>query len=60
MAERAVAMAREAPEDAYAGLAPEDRLMHGALPHLDLYDETGISPQALRERALGLRMPLAR
>lgn len=52
LADRAVAMAREAPEDAYAGLAPEDRLMRGALPRLDLYDETSISPQALRERAL--------
>ena len=36
LAERAVAMAREAPEDAFAGLAPEDRLMRGALPRLDL------------------------
>ena len=27
LAERAVAMAREAPEDPYAGLAPENRLM---------------------------------
>jgi len=52
LADRAVAMAREAPEDAYAGLAPEDRLMRGALPQLDLYDGTSISPQALRERAL--------
>lgn len=52
LADRAVAMAREAPEDAYAGLAPEDRLMRGALPQLDLYDGTNISPQALRERAL--------
>lgn len=52
LADRAVAMAREAPEDVYAGLAPEDRLMRGALPQLDLYDGTNISPQALRERAL--------
>lgn len=52
LADRAVAMAREAPEDAYAGLAPEDQLMRGALPQLDLYDGTNISPQALRERAL--------
>ncbi len=26
---RALAMAREAPEDRWAGLAPEDRLLHG-------------------------------
>lgn len=52
LADRAVAMAREAPEDAYAGLAPEDRLMRGDLPQLDLYDDTGIHPQNLRERAL--------
>jgi PmbA protein len=52
LADRAVAMAREAPEDAYAGLAPEDRLMRGALPQLDLYDERDIRPQDLRARAL--------
>ncbi len=52
LADRAVAMAREAPEDAYAGLAPEDRLMRGAVPQLDLFDENALSPQDLRERAL--------
>ena len=52
LAERAVAMAREAPEDAFAGLAPEDRLMRSTLPALDLRDETEMHPQALRERAL--------
>eukprot|EP01035_Chromulina_nebulosa_P009555 gene9555-12902_t len=36
LVERAVAMAREAPEDAWAGLAPEDRLLKGAPPQLDL------------------------
>lgn len=52
LVDRAVAMAREAPEDAYAGLAPEDRLMRGALPSLDIEDKTVVAPQALRERAL--------
>src|SRR6478672_8651198 len=36
--ERAVAMARLAPEDPYAGLAPQDRLARGPFPDLDLYD----------------------
>lgn len=35
---RAVAMAREAPEDPWAGLAPADRLLHGDPPQLDLDD----------------------
>jgi PmbA protein len=52
LAERVVAMAREAPEDAYAGLAPEDRLMRVEAPALDLDDGSEPSPQALRERAL--------
>jgi PmbA protein len=52
LAERAVAMAREAPEDDYAGLAPENRLMRGAVRQLDMQDETEMRPQDLRERAL--------
>jgi PmbA protein len=52
LAGRAVAMAREAPEDAFAGLAPEEMLVRDALPRLDLHDDTEISPQTLRERAL--------
>lgn len=52
LAERAVAMARQAPEDAFAGLAPEEMLVRDALPRLDLHDDTEISPQTLRERAL--------
>src|SRR3712207_4280781 len=35
LVERAVAMAREAPEDPFAGLAPQDRLMRGAGPDVD-------------------------
>lgn len=52
LAERAVAMAREAPEDAWAGLAPENRLLHGAPPQLDLDDGGIVSPEALKEAAL--------
>ena len=51
LAERAVAMAREAPEDPYAGLAPENRLMQDELPALELFDKTEVHPQDLRERA---------
>lgn len=52
LVERALAMAREAPEDPWAGLAPEARLMHGSCPDLDLDDRAEIGPQALRDRAL--------
>src|SRR5690606_22025298 len=38
LVERAVAMAREAPEDNFAGLAPEDRLLRDAPAALDLDD----------------------
>lgn len=52
LAERAVAMARAAPEDPYAGLAPVDRLSKGPFPDLDLRDHDEPGPQALREMAL--------
>jgi len=52
LAERAVAMAREAPEDLYAGLAPEERLQRGAAPELDLDDGREPSPAELKARAL--------
>lgn len=51
LVERAVAMAREAPEDAWAGLAPADRLMQGDVPQLDLADHDEPSPGALRDAA---------
>jgi PmbA protein len=51
LVERAVAMARLAPEDPYAGLADPDRLARGPLPELDLYDPTEPTPEALEERA---------
>lgn len=49
---RCVAMAREAPEDAYAGLAPQNMLFTGPVPDLDLDDNSEADPQALREAAL--------
>jgi PmbA protein len=51
LVERAVAMARLAPEDPYAGLADPDRLARGPLPDLDLYDPTEPSAEALEARA---------
>src|SRR3546814_3257802 len=51
---RCVAMAREAPEDPYAGLAPEELLFKGAIPDLDLDDGSEADPQSLREAALGV------
>ena len=51
LVERAVAMAREAPEDRWAGLAPAERLMHGAAPLLDLADDGEVTPSELRELA---------
>jgi PmbA protein len=51
LVERAVAMAREAPEDPWSGLAPEDRLMRGAAPDVDGDDHADPSPAQLRERA---------
>lgn len=52
LAGRAVDMARAAPEDQYAGLAPEGLLHRTALPPLDLEDSAEPSPQDLLARAL--------
>lgn len=52
LAARAVAMARAAPPDQYAGLAPEDRLLHGAPADLDLVDPAERTPAELRALAL--------
>lgn len=52
LAERCLAMAREAPEDPFAGLAPDDRLHRGRLPELDSDDPFEPDPQELRARAL--------
>ncbi|MBL0768452.1 TldD/PmbA family protein [Sphingopyxis sp. DHUNG17] len=54
LVDRCVAMAREAPEDPYAGLAPEDRLFKGPTPDLELDDGSEADPQALRETALAV------
>jgi len=51
LVERAVAMARLAPEDPYAGLADPEMLARGALPELDLYDPAEPSPETLEDRA---------
>lgn len=52
LAERAVAMAGQAPEDEFAGLAPEDLLMRDAPRLLDIDDTVDVSPQDLRDRAM--------
>jgi len=52
LVERAAAMAREAPEDQYAGLAPEDRLLRGEPVQIDADDGADPSPASLKERAL--------
>ena len=51
LAQRAVEMARIAPEDPFAGLAPQDRLFAGDLPDLEMSDPSEPSPAALREAA---------
>ena len=51
LVERAVAMAREAPEDPWSGLAPEDRLLKGTASAVDGDDGFDPSPQQLRDRA---------
>lgn len=51
LVERAVAMARLAPEDPYAGLAPEDRLARGPFVELDLYDPSERSAADLEAAA---------
>jgi PmbA protein len=48
--ERAIAMARLAPEDKYAGLAPKERLTKN-FPALDLEDAEEPAPEVLVERA---------
>lgn len=50
LAARAVAMARAAPEDRFAGLAPAELLRRGALPDLALEDPAELAPEVLRLR----------
>ncbi|HEX5378445.1 MAG TPA: TldD/PmbA family protein [Phenylobacterium sp.] len=51
LVERAVAMARLAPEDPYSGLADPAGYAKGPLPDLDLYDTAEPSPESLEETA---------
>jgi PmbA protein len=52
LVERCLAMAKEAPEDRYAGLAPENLLAIGERPSIDGYDGCDPDPAELRARAL--------
>ena len=52
LVERVLAMAAEAPDDQYAGLAPADQLFGGNPADLDLDDGGDPDPAELRERAL--------
>ncbi|HUZ13254.1 MAG TPA: metallopeptidase TldD-related protein [Caulobacteraceae bacterium] len=52
LVERAVAMARLAPEDPYAGLADREQLARGPFPDLDLFDASEPDAEALEQRAL--------
>jgi PmbA protein len=49
--DRALAMAREAPEDRFAGLAPEEQLFRGEPANLDLDDGGDPDPGELKQRA---------
>ncbi|RRN64503.1 TldD/PmbA family protein [Caulobacter sp. 602-1] len=51
LVERAVAMARLAPEDPYASLAPHDRLAKGPFPELDLVDPYEPTAETLETQA---------
>ncbi|OYW16243.1 MAG: modulator protein [Novosphingobium sp. 12-64-8] len=51
LAIRAVAMARAAPADKFAGLAPEELLLRAGAPALDLDDPVEPSPRDLRTMA---------
>ena len=52
LVERCLAMAREAPEDPYAGLASTELLQSGEPPSLDSLDPREPDPAELRARAL--------
>lgn len=49
---RALAMAREAPEDPYAGLAPAELIAHGPFADIESEDGEEGDPRDLRARAL--------
>ncbi|PZU11781.1 metallopeptidase TldD-related protein [Sphingomonas sp.] len=52
LVERAVAMAREAPEDPFTGLAPPELLLSGVAPEIDGDDGDDPAPDRLRALAL--------
>src|SRR5436190_19200200 len=52
LVERCLAMAEQAPEDRYAGLAPSELLARGEIPLLDQDDKAEPDPTELRARAL--------
>lgn len=54
LVERAAAMAREAPEDPWSGLAPEDRLMKDGGPDVEGDDGRDPLPTELKARALAM------
>ena len=54
LVERAAAMAREALEDPWSGLAPEDRLIRGPGPDVEGDDGGDPSPVELKARALAI------
>ena len=54
LVERAAAMAREAPEDEWSGLAPEDLLMRDRGPDVDGDDGADPAPTELKARAMAI------
>jgi PmbA protein len=48
---RTLDMAKAVPEDEYCGLAPEERLAKGPFPDLELFDDTDVSAETLRDIA---------
>jgi PmbA protein len=54
LVERASAMAREAPEDPWSGLAPEERLMREPGPDVEGDDGADPAPLELKTRALAI------
>jgi PmbA protein len=52
--DRVMNMARLAPEEPYAGLAPADRLAKGPFLDLELYDPSEPTPETLEARALAV------
>lgn len=51
MVERTLAMAKAVPEDEFCGLAPEDRLAKAPFRDLELYDDTEVPAETLRDIA---------